>query len=300
MNENFPMIDVIDHNILMHRDAHFGGLFSVMLDYYEKDGKGVQPEFDIPRIQRLAELEGQIKENLAGLFLSGEEAEKVGEARTAYKNLRDIYDIAKPKLIFPQLIADLVLSEEEDPKQEIEAVVNQKERIVPWLIEVLRKKEFSDPLFPGYGFATSLVVECLGRIGDKKAIISLFEELGQGDFFSDEQVVYALHKIGEPARDFLLRVVAGRPLTEDNERAAIGLVAFQDDQIVAEKCFELLQDPDIQKDGCLSVYLVLACAGMTDPVKQSLFREMANRLSSSSLLRKDMEVVINGWSNHPI
>jgi len=25
--EHFPLVDALDHEILMHRDAHFGGLF---------------------------------------------------------------------------------------------------------------------------------------------------------------------------------------------------------------------------------------------------------------------------------
>ena len=38
--ENFPMTYSIDNSILMHRDAHFGGDFGIMLDYYTKGGFG--------------------------------------------------------------------------------------------------------------------------------------------------------------------------------------------------------------------------------------------------------------------
>jgi hypothetical protein len=85
--EHFPMVDAIDHEILMHRDAHFGGQFPLMLDYYQKEGKGIQPEFEISRIERLALLEGQLKQNLAALFLATHEIQKVADSREAYQRL---------------------------------------------------------------------------------------------------------------------------------------------------------------------------------------------------------------------
>lgn len=293
--EHFPLIDATDHEILMHRDAHFGGLFSIMLDYYQKEGKGVQPEFDLLRIERLATLEDQLKQNLAPLFLTGNEAEKVAEARAAYQKLRDIYAIQKPKTIYPRLIADLILAEEEEAETEIAALVAEKDKIVPALIALLRTEEMYDPLFPGYGQAPLLAVKCLGQIGDKRAIISLFEALGQGDFFADDQILKALQAIGTPACDFLLRVLKGRPLNEDNEKAAIALLAFKDQEGVAEHCFELLQQPDVQKDPCLSTYLVLICVGLKDPDKRQAFAEMAKRKDLPSLLHEDMKGVMHDW-----
>ena len=59
--EHFPLVDALDHEILMHRDAHFGGLFSVMIDYYQTEGKGVQPQFSLQRIEKLQQLEKELK-----------------------------------------------------------------------------------------------------------------------------------------------------------------------------------------------------------------------------------------------
>ncbi|MDP1879654.1 MAG: hypothetical protein Q8K60_01780, partial [Parachlamydiaceae bacterium] len=154
--DHFPMVDAIDHEILMHRDAHFGGLFSVMLDYYRKEGRGVQPEFKISRIEQLAELEKQLKQNLAGLYLAGDEAQKVADSLTAYKKLRDIYDMKLEKVIYPRLIADLILTEDEEAENEVNALVNVKDKIVPSLIEILRADDMYDPLFPGYGLTPVL------------------------------------------------------------------------------------------------------------------------------------------------
>jgi hypothetical protein len=293
--ENFPLVDSIDHEILMHRDVHFGGKFPIMLDYYRQEGKGVQPEFDIVRIERLALLEEQLKQNLAALFLAAPEIQKVADAREAYKQLRAIYQVKKPKTPYPRLIADLILSEEEEPEAEISAIVAEKDKIVPTLIDILRSEELYDPLFPGYGQAPFLAIQCLGRIGDKRAIISLFEALGEGDFFADDQIVKALKAIGEPARDFLLHVLNGRPINEDNEKAAIALIAFKEDEGVANYCFDLLQKPDVQKDPCLPTYLVLACAGLKDPVRRQALKVMALDSHLPSLLREDIKVLMHDW-----
>lgn len=293
--EHFPLADAIDHEILMHRDAHFGGLFSIMLEYYREEGKGVQPDFTIKRIERLALLEDQLKENLAALFLTSQEAQKVADAREAYANLRAIYAVKNPKNIQPRLIADLILTEDEEGEEEVKAIAAEKEKIVPALIELLGNEQFHDPLFPGYGLASPLIVKCLGAIGDKKAIIALFEALGKDDFFTDEQILKAIKLIGDPAKAFLLKVLARRPLNEDNERAAIALVAFKDDPEVASFCLELLRQPDIQKDLCLSTYCALACAGLQDPSQREAYKAMAEKLDKSSL-KEDMKSIIREWS----
>ena len=294
--EEFPLVDAIDHDILMHRDAHFGGQFSIMLDYYAKEGKGVQPEFDLSRITRLADLEKELKQNLAALFLASPEIQKITDARTLYQNLKSLYEKKEGKTSYPKLIADLILAEAEEEESAIQAIVEKKNEVVPALIEVLRSEELYDPVFPGYGNAPFLAVQCLGKIGDKRAIISLFQALGEGDFFADDQIVDALHAIGQPSRDFLLQVIKGKPLNEDNEKAAIGLIAFKEDEEVANACFDLLQLPDFQKDPCLSTYLALICAGLKDKEKQNAFSILAKNLSPSSNLKKDMESAMQEWN----
>jgi HEAT repeat protein len=294
LNDHFPLADAIDHEVLMHRDAHFGGLFSVMLEYYRNEGKGVQPDFTIKRIERLALLEDQLKENLAALFLTSQEAQRVADAREAYETLRAIYGVKNPKNIQPRLIADLILTEDEEGEDEVNAIAAEKEKIVPALIQLLANEQYHDPLFPGYGMAPPLIVKCLGAIGDKKAIISLFEALGKDDFFTDEQILKAFKMIGDPAKAFLLKVLEGRPLNEDNERAAIALVAFKDDPEVASACFELLKQPDIQKDICLSTYCALACAGLQDLSQREAYKAMAEKLDKSSL-KEDMKSIIREW-----
>lgn len=297
-NEEFPLLDAIDQEILKHRDVHFGGLFSMMIDYYKKEGRGVQPDFNLMRIEQLADIEEKMKINLAGLFLQANDAIQVAEAREAYKALRDIYEVKKTTSTHPRLIADLILTEDEEALAEIAAIVLEKEKIVPSLIELLKSEKFHNPLFPGYGLTPQLAVICLEKIGDKRALITLFEALGEGDFFADEQVIRALHAIGEPARDFLLRVLAGRPITQDNEKAAIALISFKDDEKVANFCFDLLQQPDVQKDPCLPTYLALASAGLRDEAKKKAFKAISTDPSTPRLLREDMKGIISSWEQN--
>lgn len=293
--ENFPLMDAIDLEILMHRDAHFGGQFQVMVDYYQKEGKGVQVEFDLPRIERLALLEGELKQNLGALFLSAHEIQKIADARTSYQRLREIYETENPKSLHPRLIADLILSEEENPEEEIAAIAAEKDKIVSSLIALLKTEELYNPLSPGYGQAPFLAVECLGRIGDKRAIISLFEAIGQGDFFADEQIVKALKTIGKPALEFLLNVIKGRPINEDNQKAAIALIAFKDEEEVANTCFDLLENKDVQEDPCLSTYLILACSGLKDPIRRQALKVMSTNTSLPKLMREDIKGVMKEW-----
>ena len=295
--ESYPVVDSIDHEILMHRDAHFGGLFSVMLDYYRDEGKGVQPEFDIPRIERLMHIEMQLKENIAALFLASDEMEKVADARAAYEKLRSIYEVTNPKSIHPQLIADLILTEDLEGEKEVAAIAVEKGLIVNALIDLLREDQLHDPLFPGYGLAPALIVSALEKIGDKRAIISLFEALGQGDFFEDEQILKALKAIGEPSKEFLLKVLHGKPINEDNERAAIALVAFGDDSKIAEASLALLHESDVLADPCLPTYLILACAGLKNESQQKELVELGEKLKSKQHL-EDIKTVVGGW-HHP-
>lgn len=176
--EEFPIAYSIDNAILMHRDAHFGGDFDVMIDYYQKEGRGVCKDFDIERIQQMAHTEKSSGKNLSPLMLSGPEAEKVADARKTYQELREVCENKKATNTVPRLIAELILAENDEIPQAIKAVVAEKTAAVPALIDLLRSEDFYDPLNPGYGEAPALAAKCLGQIGDKRAIISLFEAIG--------------------------------------------------------------------------------------------------------------------------
>ena len=290
-NEAFPMMDAIDKDILMHREVHFGGKFSIMLDYYAVEGKGVHPEFDIKRIEELAKIEKEMKEDLAPMLLSGSDAEQIAHAKNAYKDLRDLYEHENPKSKLPLLMADLILSEEDEAEDEVQAIVKENKVIIPLLLDLLRSTNFHDPLFPGYGHAPFLAAKCLGLIGDERAIFSLFECLGQGDFADERMVLQALTHAGDPAKEFLLKVLFSKPIGEDNERAALALIAFQEDPKVSETVLTLLEEPGIFEHESFAAYLILICEGLQTEEQKKRFMALLERDDLPEELRRDIEAI---------
>jgi hypothetical protein len=295
--ESYVLTDEMDHQILMHRDAHFGGDFKVMLNYYANDDRvGVQPDFDIERITYLANVEKEMGQDLAPLLLAGVEAEAVGKARQAYAKLKEIYALDEEKNTIPRLIADLILSEEEEPLEEIEKVVSQGTRIIPDLLHLLNAEDFYSPLYPGYGYAPYLAIVCLGKIGDARALIPIFETLSRPIVFDEMVIVEALAALGEPAKQFLLKILTSRPLTHDNIHAAFALVGFSDDPEVAIACFEQLLDSAVQEKPLLRTYLLSSYAALPKTPYREKFIEMANDPKTPADLRADMQQIVKEWS----
>jgi hypothetical protein len=293
--EEFPLNDETINLILMHRDIHFGGQFPFMIEYYEESGKGVQQEFSLNTIRKLQQVEKKMEQNLAAMALSGPEAETVRQAKEIYNKLSSLYENGKEKNHYAVLIADLILTEDEDPQSEIEAIINEQADIVPWLIQIIRSEEFYNPLFPGYGEAPHLAIKCLERIGDKRAIMSLFELIGRNDVFEEESALRALKAIGTPAKEFLIKIVKSTPITEDNERAAISLINFKDDPLVSSTCFHLLLDPEIRKTSPLSTYLALASEGLQIEEDRQQFQALLTDPTTPSILAPDLKHVASTW-----
>lgn len=290
--ETLPIVDSEDSEILMHRDAHFSGSFNEMLQYYRKGGKGANAEFEITRIEYLAELELKMQQNLAGLVLSGTDAEHIARAKSAYKKLQEIYDLEEETNMHPRLIADMILSED---TPSIEAIINEGEAIVPSLIHLLNSEQFFDPLFPGYGQAPALAAKCLGEIADERAIVPLFESIGHRDFFTENTILNALQNIGGPAKEFLIARVLSKPLSEDNERAAMILIEFKKDPKLAKTSLKLLQKQEFIKQYPLSNYLVLLCESLTEQTDRETFLNLRNNKDLPKLLQEDMKTVAKSW-----
>lgn len=292
--EGDPLVDALDAEILMHRDAHFGGQFTFMIDYYRKGGKGINPEFELPYIEEMARIEQQSGQNLAGVLLSGSDAELVGRAREAYRKLRDAAQGKKRS--HAQLLANLILSEDEEMVEEIDALVEEGPAIVPALLQLVQSEEYYEPLFPGYGMAPILAMHCLGRLKDERAIPVLFEEIGRGDFFNEDTICHALQEIGEPAKAFLLKILHSRPLNEDNERAALALGYFSQDPSVGLACLEQLQNEQVLKREPLATYLVLACSGLRTKVDRDRLLTLAQQKELSASLKRDIQTIAHEWA----
>lgn len=295
-DEDIEMTDALDHEILMHRDAHFGGSFDVMLEYYQEDHVGVNPDFDIERISYLAQVQNELGKNLAALLLTASEAERVAKCRLAYQKFKEIYSLtnANPKI---KLIADLILTEEEEPEELIENVAAYGKSIVPDLVRIIESDETFDPLFPGYGYAPYLAALCLGKIADPSAIIPLFEMLGKERVFDEEVIIAALGQIGQPAKDFLLKTLKSRPLTNDNIHAAISLVVFADDEDVAIAAFQQLSDSQVKSHQILPLYLLALCDQLRSSAQREAFVAMAKDTSFSPEFRRELEQMIRDWQH---
>jgi hypothetical protein len=229
-------------------------------------------------------------------MLSGPEAEQVANARKAYEDLREVCENTNITNKIPRLIAELVLSEDEELPKAIQDVIAEKSLIVPALINVLRSEEYYDPLYPGYGEAPAVAAQCLGLIGDKRAIISLFEAIGSGDFFNEDVVLDSLQAIGEPAKAFLLKVLHGNPITSDNEQAALALLRFKDDNEVSTACLKMLQEMDLNKHVPLATYLVLACEGLTSQHDRKALQDLAKKDTTPKILKQDIAAVSKAWT----
>lgn len=296
---NFPLYDAIDQTILMHRDAHFGGNFAIMEEYYaQEDNKGIQPDIDLARIQHLALVEQQTGENLAGMLLSGADAERISLSRLMYRQLRDICEVEEPVTPIPSLIAGLILSENEEEDEIIHTIVARGKEIVPALLEVMHNANLHDPLFPGYAQAPLLAARCLGELKDSRAIMALFEMIGESDLFDEEFVLEALKQIGEPARDFLLKVLHGKPLNQDNEKAAIALLYFKTDLKVSQLCLDMLEQPETWKQPLLCSYLIFICEGLQKPDLRQRLLQLRQNKGFPSILQADLDMVSRSWNSN--
>ena len=290
--DEFPLIDTTDHEILMHRDAHFSGSFPLMLSYYEEEGKGVQPEFEVKRIKELLLIEEQSGKNLSEIFLDEDEREQVASSKEKYHYLRNLCEKGSG---MPVCLADLILSEEIDPEEEIGALVKYGSNAVPLLIDLLSQDAFYDPLFPGYGLAPGAAAICLGKIKDPTAIPALYEALGRSDFFTEDTILEALQKIGEPAKEFLLRSLSKEPFSKDNENAAIALLSFPIDEPLSEKFLEVLVRPGAQTRPHFISYLILGCEALKDPKLRELFKTHTKELPSKDA-REQALLIARSWT----
>jgi len=249
--------DDLVSQVLMQRDCHFGGSFDLMLAAYRAGGKSVAHDLTVRDVERVAAMEKETGGNLAATLLSGEQMEQVAQARSTYRDLQALYESAKPGSL-ELAMADLILSESMEPEQEIAAVIAHGTPARLLLCNLLESAVFSSPLFPGYGYAPMHAAAALGKLGDTAAIATLFGAMHRTDEpATEEACVQALTRIGDPALQFLLRRVAARPLTTENETAAYALSCWPADPSIATVAQRLLEDPEVQRRPLLSDYLRL-------------------------------------------
>ncbi len=267
-----PLFEEEDRDILMHRDAHFGRNFTIMLEHYIDEGIGAILDVSPSRIEALMELEEKLGHNLAPYLLQGPDAEKVGQSVRLYKALQEQLQNRK-KAPHVAAISELILSEEE-PQAASNRAALAGPSLIPYLIQLLQTSVLYDPLFPGYGQAPSRACLTLGKLHATSAIKLLFGLIGTEDFDTESASLQALKEIGEPALQFCLAQLASRPITKNNERAAILSAMFESTEL-AEAILTQLEDPEIRRVESLATYLALSLSKVPEALKERYKRLIA-------------------------
>ncbi len=285
--EELPLLEEEDRDILMHRDAHFGKNFGLMLQHYEDEGIGAVLDVEPERIAALMQLEESLGKNLAPYLLQGPDAEKVAQSIKLYKALSEqLHNKAKAPLV--AAISELILSEETQETAAKKAV-KVGPKLIPYLMQLLQTPILYDPLFPGYGQAPIRACLALGTLQAKEAIKLLFGLIGTEDFDTENASIQALRLIGDPAKEFCLAQLASRPITKNNERAAIALSSMDYDYRIALALLEELEDPQIQKLDSLTSYLVIGVAKIPADLKER-FMKVAAKLPSGA--REELTTIL--------
>ncbi|MCI5051583.1 MAG: HEAT repeat domain-containing protein [Simkaniaceae bacterium] len=280
-----PVLDELDTLILMHRDVHFGKSFTAMVEYYESDGVGVLEQIPVDRIKKL-----QAAGDQAEALLTDQALEKIAKGKERYQALQTLYDKPEENNL---LIPDLILSEEEVPEKEIEALVAQGEKSFSPLLALLNHIDFYDPLSPGYGRAPQLAAIALSRIGNPKAIPHLFNALCYDDFFAQDTFIQALAKFGSSARDFLIERLGNKPYGKDNDMAAAALSSLPEEEVIAKAALKQLTDPEMRKESFLS-YLVILCSALKSPEDQELFKKIRKE-KLPAFIQQEMDITIKNF-----
>jgi hypothetical protein len=287
-----PLLNEIDLEILMHKDAHFGGSFETMLQYYEEDGVGVQEEFDIERIEDLYAIDKD--GHLSAEILPELAKNDVLFSKELYKKFKTCYEEEDE---LPKKLADLILSESFDPSLEIEALSSFHKRAIKPLVEILQTDYFYNPLNPGYGRAPINAALTLKKIGNEEAIPYLFNALGKS-FTTDEILINTLISFGEKSTNFLRDRLKGVPYTKDNYLAAMALSSFAPDDETAKLALYLLSLKNTYSQSSYVSYLICICEGLENQTDREAFLELSKSEPLSKGVKEEMKLVISFWKNN--
>jgi hypothetical protein len=289
---HIPLLDAVDLDILMHKEAHFGGSFEVMIDYYNKDGVGVMPDFDEQRINELFTIEKSLGVSLVESLLPLPAKQMVEKSKKLYQELRSAYEQIDQGIAIK--VSDLILTEEELPEKEIQNLVLLGQMAFGPMIHLIESTDFYDPLFPGYGRSPMFAAMVLEKLKDKSAIPHLFAALGQENFFTDDAIIKSLISFGDEAKTFLIKKLTGEPFTKENIYAITALTTLEDDEEVAKVSLVLLEKPAAHKNENFMRYLIFACSGLKHEIDRMKFTQFQSMIPSNAL-KKECGVIIKNW-----
>ncbi len=294
-NDDFgyiPLLDAVDLEILMHKDAHFSKQFPIMIEYYEQDGIGVMPEFDLERIKELKAIETSLQNSLSDTLLPDAAKQQVERSKKLYLDLKSAYDSSDH--LIAQAVANLILSEEEYPENEIAALVEFQSVAVDPMIHLISSNDYYDPLFPGYGRSPIFAAKVLEQIQDRKAIPYLFAAIGQENFFTDDAIIQSLLSFGEEAKSFLIKRLLQEPISKENLHAIMALTTLEDDEEVAQCALRLMEKKEVLSNENFMRYLIFSCSGLRHETDRLRFLEQHDHAFPSHL-KKESAVIIKNW-----
>ncbi|MCH9621847.1 MAG: hypothetical protein S4CHLAM20_12750 [Chlamydiia bacterium] len=290
--EDHPLLNTIDLEILMHKDAHFGGSFETMIDYYEQDGVGVQEEFDIDRIKELQafDKEGHLSNEVLPEMAKSE----VIFSKDLYTKFKNCYE--QEDEILPHKIADLILSEEYHPEEEIKELAKFEDQAVKPLSEILLQDYFYNTLNPGYGRAPINAALCLKDLKNPDVVPFLFQALGKS-FVVDEAILEAITSLGSHAEQFLADRLKAAPYTNDNYIAAMALASFPISDETAKLALYQLGKKETFKHESFVSYLICICEGLETEEDRNSFIQLSKSQNISKNLIDEMQLIISFWKN---
>jgi hypothetical protein len=227
--EAFQIVDEEDREILLQRDAHFGGSFIAMQEHYEKfSGQdmpgyyGVLETISLSRILFLADVERRLGKNLAPKILSGSDAEHVALARTAYERIAQLSN--EPFSIPLQLFLDCTNSfGERSLTQEEKDTLRRNPKL---LLELAAADQFRDSLFPGFGYAPLRALKWLVEAHVEEALPLCFNLLAVAQEEEEEELFSLIPKFGGEAFEYARRTFLSRPVTPFHEKLMLVLLHF--------------------------------------------------------------------------
>jgi len=250
MSIDIPLLDETDGIIIAHKEAHFGGSFHAMIEYYTQDGIGVSEECPLHRIQELYYIEKNSDENLTAILLPHHKIQEIENAKTLYYRLKTINEEATN--VLAREIGELILTEEIYPESTIQKIVEFGDDAIEPLFTLIDADEMYSDLFPGYGLAPLNAIRALSKLSSLKILNKAFLLIGRHGFEYDEALTFCC--ANQPkAEEFAMHRLSQSP-SKDGEHASIILSKLQSEK-GAEKALTILESLPASEDNTYYIYL---------------------------------------------
>lgn len=228
----FQVIDEEDRDILLQREAHFGGSFVAMEEYYQNPERiGVVEALSPNRIAFLADVERRLGQNIAPKILSGRDAEHIARAKKTYDMIAELShnDVQNEMPSSLKLFLRLINDEGELNSDEFALSDMEKNALLrdpKPLLQLASSDEFRDPLFPGFGKAPLRALQALAKSCVQEALPLFFRLLATAQEEEEEELLGLIPQFGEAGFEYARRTFLQRPVTPFHEKLILLLVKF--------------------------------------------------------------------------